>query len=82
MQVRLYTQSQTEMVIQFVMGLAMIGIGAYAIYLTLAEQRRVNRPSAATRIMRALVGLVTLIIGVLAVLSGLGVSIKAPPHHF
>ena len=64
--------------INFIMGLIGIAAGAYAIYLTIAEQRRTDRPNPTTRIARAAVGLVALIVGVLAVLSATGVIFRVP----
>jgi uncharacterized membrane protein HdeD (DUF308 family) len=67
--------------INFVMGLIAIGAGAYALYLTIAEQRMATRPSTATRIARAVVGLVALIVGVLAILSATGVIFRTPTPY-
>ena len=63
------------------MGLVGIGIGAYALYLTIAEQSRAERPGAATRIARAVIGLVALAVGILAVLSAAGVIFANPTPH-
>ncbi|HYG79133.1 MAG TPA: hypothetical protein VD861_02025 [Pyrinomonadaceae bacterium] len=65
-------------VINVVMGLAGIGLGAWAFYLTAAERRSVARPGRATRIVRAVVGLAALVTGVLALLSATGVIFKEP----
>jgi multisubunit Na+/H+ antiporter MnhC subunit len=67
-------------IINFVVGLALIGAGVYGLYVTLAEQRRADRPSTATRIVRAVLALLVLTAGVLAVLTAARVFYKGPPH--
>ena len=66
--------------INFIMGLAAIGLGAYALYLTAAERRKASR-SGLTAIVRAGVGLVLLIIGVFAILSAAGVIFRTPAPY-
>ena len=58
----------------------MVYVGAYAIYLTIAEQRRSYRAELPVRIARAGAGLIALILGVLASLSALGIIFKVPAH--
>jgi hypothetical protein len=67
--------------INFIMGLIGIVIGSYAIYLTIAEQSKTNRPGPATRIARTIAGLIVIIIGVLAILSATGVIFQTPSPY-
>jgi hypothetical protein len=70
-------------VINFIMGLILIGAGAYALYLTIAERHSDKRPSMGTRIARAGVGLIAVVVGVLAILSATGVIFRSQrPTHF
>ena len=64
--------------INFIMGLIMICVGAYALYLTVLEQRRSNRPTHALRIARATVGLIALTLGVYTLLLVTNVIPQAP----
>ena len=67
--------------INFIMGLIGIGIGSCAIYVTIAEQSKTNRPSPATRIARTVAGLIVIIVGVLAILSATGVIFQEPKPY-
>ena len=58
------------------MGLVGISLGCWSLYQTVAERRNAGRPGPATRMARAVIGLVALVIGVLAVLSATGVIFK------
>jgi hypothetical protein len=63
-------------VINFIMGLIAIAIGGYALYVTIGEGHSDKRPGRATRIARAVIGLIVVAVGVLAILSATGIILK------
>jgi hypothetical protein len=55
-------------VINFIMGLIMIGAGSLAFYVTLKERSRTDRQNTLTRVARVAVGLVAFVLEILIVL--------------